>query len=925
MVKRIWMHTFGGLMGGIIGGLHSAILLKYIIFKVGIPFQAEAYSALPLVFWGGIIGLGIAIGHPFTSSGTRPRLLFYLVIGTAGTALIGALGATILYETFWGGALFGGIFGFWIHSGCHLVSIGMTKFYRHRPSLLYSLPGGVLGGALAGISAGLLWGVFAGGARAEGYVLLVIILFMAIAMLWAGTSIIGIYFATQIKVRPSAKIVFFIASLLLLEGIFLITFQHDPAPITQDSLPPETHKEFDSIINHDFSQISRSTIIELIKKKQPPGISELTALYLLTKKQGYAVEIRELLLEEMREKKFTNPAHSIKALQLFAAMRAVSYLELEHLEGIFLPYEKEQLIDWFKDIVDRMFTIEWVDYLYAFAFKKKPAGPYENQEIGVGALAVLASVIEKKYPSVAQKCHEYIDHHAVVWGNNFRNTDDSVGYQSWWIYSAFLVAKYRPRPDWLTNVNAQKSFEWLLRQWPPNGTSLSYNDYYLANLADTMALGASLFHDGRYKWLAIKMLQQIDPEKGIHSPFYFGLTAWDDSLQPKIPSMGSVLLSGPGHLPHNPGPDRPDKIIFRDGWQNDDLYALLNLRYAGWHRYKATNAFVSIMYGRPFVVEDLIYKRHRWLPAGRAIYRDKKIDRNRLNGIQIGLKGYEQLVYDLVKVDSPWAQDPPQYAEIKYFHQIGTTEISKTSLSNWKNWDSQRLSIFVKKGYFLVVDHAKGLGPGKVAITWHLKGQEEIKNDHILLSQEKYQMGVYYPHSQDWYRVHVKKSIEVEPPTADIHAPDIDLSMISEDNSQVGFLTLFAPYDQKDFLKVQTIAIKDVHDQPAYPNAIGLHIHSEKYNDLIGIAFTKQTFRYEGIDTDTELFIIRQKPDHWSITYLYGTFINIPAPRKPVHITINLQNVKKHVDWSYEEEIVNIRLPSEKGELQVQFLEENTL
>ncbi len=33
----------------------------------------------------------------------------------------------------------------------------------------------------------------------------------------------------------------------------------------------------------------------------------------------------------------------------------------------------------------------------------------------------------------------------------------------------------------------------------------------------------------------------------------------------------------------------------------------------------------------------------------------------------------------------------------------------------------------------------------------------------------------------------------------------------------------------------------------------------KKYNDLIGIAFTKQTFRYEGIDTDTELFITYAK------------------------------------------------------------------
>lgn len=924
MSKRILLRVFGGMIGGIIGGIGSAILLKYIIFRVGVPFQTEVYSALPLIFWGGLIGLGITLGHPLTSFGTRSRFLLYILFGTAGTALIGAFGATILSKTFWGGALLGGILGFWILSGCHLIPICMPNFYRHRQKFLYCLSGGVFGGVLAGISAGLLWGVFAGGARAEGYVLLVTILFMILSMLWAGTSIIGIYFVTQMNVRSPVKIILPAVFIILAGGGFLFNFQSFSE--NQSFLSSEAQKLPDSGTVHNFSQpITRSTILELIKKKQPPGINELTALYLLTKEQHYAVEIKELLLEEMREKKFTNPAHSIKALQLFAAMRAVSYLELEHLEGLFLPYEKEQLVDWFKDIVERVFTVEWVDYLYAFAFKKKPAGPYENQEIGVGALAVLASAIEKKYPFVAQKCHEYIDNHAVVWGNNFRNTDDSVGYQSWWIYSAFLVAKYRPRPDWLTNVNAQKSFEWLLQQWPPNGTSLSYNDYYLANLADTMALGASLFHDGRYKWLAIKMLQQLDPEEGIHSPFYFGLTAWDDSLQPIPPSTGSSLLSGPGHLPHAPGPDRPDKLIFREGWQDDDLYALLNLRYAGWHKYKASNSFVNIMYGKPFVVEDFIYKRHGWLPAGRAIYRDKKIDRSRLNGFQIGLEGYERLVYDLVNVGSSWAQDPPQYAEIDYFHQVGTTEISKTRLSDWKNWDSQRLSVFVKQGYFLVVDHAKGSDPRKVAITWHLKGQAEIKNDHIFLVQGKHRMGVYYPHSQKWYRVHLEESMEEDPPTADIHAPDLDLSMISEENSQVGVLTLFAPYDEKNSLKVQTISIEDLHGQPAHPDAMGIHIHSEQYKDLIGIAFTKHTFLYETIETDTEVFIMRQMPYNWAITYLYGTFIQISVPRKPAHITMNTLDLKEHVDWNYKEELVNIRLPSEIGELQLHFLEERNL
>ncbi len=52
------------------------------------------------------------------------------------------------------------------------------------------------------------------------------------------------------------------------------------------------------------------------------------------------------------------------------------------------------------------------------------------------------------------------------------------------------------------------------------------------------------------------------------------------------------------------------------------------------------------------------------------------------------------------------------------------------------------------------------------------------------------------------------KKYKVEPPTADIHAPDIDLSAISEDNSQVGFPNSFCSLSPKDFLKVELLLLK---------------------------------------------------------------------------------------------------------------------
>jgi len=908
------------LVGAIIGGSIGAIIIGFIANNVGLPLKNASNHSILIVSWGAMLYFGVGVGTEFVHSlnaRKRTNLVTKLAVGSVSGAIAGGVGSELLSDTFSGGAILGGLFAFWITFGVHISELLSEKKTHKGFMLRIFIPVGT--GSAFGATSGLLWAFLAKGAHAEGYVLLVIAMMAVIGITWA----MGILFSMYIFDKSSATWIKTAITLILLVftglGIHTISSSID---LKKQSNPKQAKrvKEYaDHVVpSSDYEKFS---IVELIKKKKDLGLSELTALYILTKDKQYASKTKEILLKEARQEKFASPAHSVKSKQFDAAMRAWSYLQIKNVEGLFSSREKEEIIDWCKKIVKRVFSVEWVDYLYALAFWRKPTGPYENQEIGVGALSILAHMIEKKYPEVAKRCKEYIDTHAVVWRGNFRNTDDSIAYQSWWIYSAYLVAKYRPMPECLRNEHPRDSFEWLLKQWPPNGMKLGYNDFHPTNLADTMALGAWLFQDGRYKWLATKMLQDAEKERDVLPPYYLGLVNWDDTLKPTKPSIGSCYMMGPGKFPHAPGPSMPDKVVFREGWEEDSLYALLNLRYSGWHKYKASNCFVNIIYGRPFVVEDLISKKHEWLPAGRALYRDKKIDRVRLNGFQIGLEGYESLVHDLLKMGSPWAQDPPRFAEVVFFENAPAVDVTRTEISDWHGWKHSRVSALAKgaHSYLVVIDRARGKAERKVAFTWHLKGESNLEHNCIRLKQDTYKMDVFYPHKQDWYQVEIADSKESYPPAGSIHNPDIDLIMTSEDKSQVGFITLFLPVIDEVNSEVNCIDVVDLNGESAYPNAIGVNIKFCKESESIGARFEAGAYKYGILETNAELFVLKMKEDATEITYKNGTYLKLAIDNEPTKVILDCIELQEGKDWHVFRDNFKIILSKEKGHIEIRW------
>jgi hypothetical protein len=242
-----------------------------------------------------------------------------------------------------------------------------------------------------------------------------------------------------------------------------------------------------------------------------------------------------------------------------------------------------------------------------------------------------------------------------------------------------------------------------------------------------------LLDDARYVWLAGKALMDLESREGylVAQP---GVEQPVD-LEGRSPTQGSCLLYGNSGLPNQPGPLAPDKIVFRDGWSDDSAYLLLNLRFTGWHRYKATNTLSLLYQDGSLAAEELGDKPFTWLPVGRSLFRDKRIPRENLNGLLVECTGMSAVLYEMAGIGSPWAQDPPYYAKVERFETGTQLDVSSTVLEGWRGWQHKRTVYFYHKGPIVVVDDAQGpIGP-RAALIWHVDvaGDGQVQGQRIQL------------------------------------------------------------------------------------------------------------------------------------------------------------------------------------------------
>jgi hypothetical protein len=456
-------------------------------------------------------------------------------------------------------------------------------------------------------------------------------------------------------------------------------------------------------------------MIASLAARSDKAVFDYGMLALATGEPQWAEAFRTDLLREADQQLFTGPAQSIKSGQYEAALRVYYYLEMrEAFPALFDATQQHRIEQWFAAINHRALTVEWVDWLYALAFSKPPDGPYFNQEIGAGLLALLV-VGDLSPPDLETQTRAFLDSHHAGWDERFRNTDDALVYQFAWINNALFQARYTGN---IPERNVRLSFEWLLLQALPDGTPLTYNQPLRPSPASNAYLGGVLLHDPQLIWLAGRALNSLEQtgqfvivQPGAEQPV---------ALTGVSPTVGSCLLYGNSGLPNQDGGLAPDKLVFRDGWTPDSRYMLLNLRFTGWHRYKATNTLTLFYQGGPLVGEVLQGQPAAWLPAGRSAFRDKRIPRENLNGLLIERTGMSKLLHIITGLGSQWAQDPPHYATVTSFATSERATSSRTHIENWRGWEHQRDIFFYHQGPVVVVDTASGPSHQQAALSWHI-------------------------------------------------------------------------------------------------------------------------------------------------------------------------------------------------------------
>jgi hypothetical protein len=481
-----------------------------------------------------------------------------------------------------------------------------------------------------------------------------------------------------------------------------------------------------------------------ITARPEKSILDYGMLAVVTHQESSAQSFREAVLQEARANRFAGPAHSVKYIQNDAAQRVYYLIRLnESFPDLFSPEEWQEIGAWLRAVNQRALTVEWVDWMYATALAQLPEGPYENQENGLGLLALL-QVLEAQQPEftlgpLSAQNSDYLTRNQRGWFQRFRNTDDSYVYQPIWINNALFQSMYWAEeaaedPDF---VRRQKlSYEWLLLQALPDGGLMGYNHPARPVLALPAYQGASLTDDPQYLWLSDRSFdwlvsndRLLVPWPGIEEPV---------AMAGEPPEEGSCLLYGDSGMPNQVGPLAPDKIVFREGWAQDSAYMLLNLRFSGWHRYKGTGSLVLAYRGGALASELFTGEPAPWLPVGRSQFRDKRIPRENVNGLLIQRTGLSQVIYLLAGAGrSSWAQDPPAYAQVDQFQTLGPLDIAQITLDDWHGWQQQRTVYFVHQGPALVVDEAWNTGSrGASALAWHLIGEGEAEGEGLWLRRE---------------------------------------------------------------------------------------------------------------------------------------------------------------------------------------------
>ena len=630
----------------------------------------------------------------------------------------------------------------------------------------------------------------------------------------------------------------------------------------------------------------------------------------------------------------------------------------ESFERVCEAAEKEKIEDWLYKRAKLMYRDKDAETWATFR-------PYDNQEIGVGACILAAELFRERDSELALGLTQLADSRHLGWETKNGNPDDTLFYTPILAKVLYFYAKYRPRPELLASENCRQVFEGMLQQQPGAGIFTQYNWTQYGTAPEMMAMGANLFRDGRYKWLANLFLyeriekrnermqhtvRKLTPDnldalitgdnadelrkivaeeltrKNRYDHVWEGLADnifhlwyfWDDSIEPVMPQDGSMVLeksAGQGRWPYDPEPALPDKLVIRSGWKESDLFAIFNL-WGGQnspssktvsHRYPASNELISLVCGEQFVV-----------PNTDQATRDVFIHRSELNAFNLRRDG-KWISSPLVMYNPegrtfgiyPTLEDTYN-SEVRYFESYPSADSAKCTLYEYYGWVNERTIMHCKGEFLAVFDQSFGPTPEEGGVRWHLKG-DVIKRteDSMTLNLLQSKLKLMYPHDPDWFVIEENKNERAI--AVYQHQADIDLDFVAT-GRRMGFVTVFCP--ESSAVEAAKVVKVTCAGHPAHPNAIGVVLDRKLLGSRLGMY--RDEYDYDGIKTDAGSFIFEPVNNGCRITVFDAKTLRIETRSfDSVDASAELSNV---MSVDYKENRLAIRFKSPvSGELSIKY------
>ncbi len=329
--------------------------------------------------------------------------------------------------------------------------------------------------------------------------------------------------------------------------------------------------------------------------------------------------------------------------------------------------------------------------------------------------------------------------------------EDATGYHGIWLYSVFSYADISKRDDVLQSPMVHYYLDYFAQLLTPHGNLADFGDAHWnggwERFVPVYEKAATLFRNPQYKYVAEQLtkralervsrdskqpeLAKVNIGAGVGSAFTDAMRWADDSIKPQAPANGSqdVLEDLIGK-----------KIVFRNGWQGDSTFMMLNYRDEGdggrlgrdflrqtlsveeekmTHGHADENSISLLMSGGSVLLHDGGYRPD--LPSGqygawRADYFHNRIVARK------DKRDKSQDIYEFLRGSGNYRHVRTQKIDFLNFKDV---DVSRTRVIDDElgyEWD--RVVTWVKeKNFFVVVDGIRVTRPDYFTFTnlWHTR------------------------------------------------------------------------------------------------------------------------------------------------------------------------------------------------------------